>query len=262
MSPRKNTLALIIATFAITLIALARPADAAEPPGGARAFLGSWEGSFNNGRPTWLIVENLTGENNVMVRYGVGKWGQARESEQRRQATIRDGVLRFELKNGAALTYRLRQDKNLEAHWARGAWQNDFLLTRAVGAPRKTASLDTCDDPLPNVIVIPPDANVPPHLARFSGIWRGRWNGIRCSRLAVDLVEATGDVRYVLSMAETRNREGDYRAGYGKIEDGKLEFGDQVKFSFSFDDGGILRGELQGTGRADIVLEKAVPKAR
>lgn len=253
-------LAFLSILTAFLFLGLGKPAQPADTFVRPEAFAGSWEGTLRNGRPSWLIVEKITGDGGATVVYGLAKWGRFRAVDQRQFGAIQNGVLEFTLNNGAELTYRMLPDHSLEVLWLRDGRTGQWLMTKAAGAPKKVASLDDCTDPLPNVIVIPPDSSVPQTYAKFSGIWRGRWNGNRCSSLAVDLVEASGKVRYVYSWSKRRNRKGGYRSGYGRIVDGKLKFGENVKYTFWLATDGAMRGEAQAGRLAKIKMEKIDPR--
>lgn len=93
--------------------------------------------------------------------------------------------------------------------------------TTTTGGPDRA---ENCSNPLPDYTVSEPDADVPDHLASYSGVWVGRWDGKLCHTLVVENVTAeTADVIYSYGVSVEWNiRRGNYRRHKAEFDGGEL----------------------------------------
>tara|TARA_R110000772_G_scaffold132347_2_gene240914 strand:+ start:611 stop:1078 length:468 start_codon:yes stop_codon:yes gene_type:complete len=119
----------------------------------------------------------------------------------------------------------------------------------------KMASLDCSTAPLPEFTIVQPASDVPKELARFSGLWKGKWDGILCSRLVITSIEADGTANGIYAWAPGRNFNAGYDPFEVKISDNNLKFGTNAKFSFSFEDNQkeVLHGRRVTNNYTNIV---------
>ena len=100
-------------------------------------------------------------------------------------------------------------------------------------------------------ITIPGD-EVPAELARFSGVWSGKWGGNLDGRLAVLTVSPTGSVEAVYAFGELRDRFGAGQTEVtGQIADGVLTletFGNGAVVTYQFDSAAALAGRYSRDG--------------
>ena len=75
--------------------------------------------------------------------------------------------------------------------------------------------------------IVAPSADVPEEYAQFSGIWKdGKWDGILCHQLAVEMIDAKGNAKLVYSWGTAlrwRINQPGYQRLRGEIADGKLK---------------------------------------
>ena len=122
--------------------------------------------------------------------------------------------------------------------------------------------VDQCEDPLQRMFVNTPGADVPKAMARFSGIWEGKWGGVLCSSLAVTSVDKGGMVKVVYSWGSGKNFGAGMWPYNGVIIDGKLRFGERSRsvFVFYVNDEGDLEGTRESEGlKAFVRMRKCPP---
>ncbi|MCF8467794.1 MAG: hypothetical protein K9G33_10370 [Sneathiella sp.] len=124
-------------------------------------------------------------------------------------------------------------------------------------SPEKMASLDCTSAPLPEFEIMPPPANTPEDIARFSGEWKGKWGGSLCSRLAIVEVSPDGTATGYYAWGKTNNFDAGFSEIESKIADGELKFGSRRKFTFNFENGSndVLSGKAVAadTGSVDRI---------
>lgn len=115
--------------------------------------------------------------------------------------------------------------------------------------------------PLPDSAhITQPAPDVPAALAAFSGTWRGYWGGDLESLLVVERISRTGDAAGIYAWGADPG--GEFKEGnmtfQGRIANGVLTFGTQVRFDFTMKKDGSLAGRriIDGTPDDDVVMTK------
>ena len=124
-------------------------------------------------------------------------------------------------------------------------------LAAAAAREVEVASLEEpCEDPLQRMFVDVPDADVPKAMARFSGIWEGKWGGVLCSSLAITSIDRGGMVKVVYSWGSGKKVGSGMWPYRGVISDGKLRFGERSRsiFVFHINQEGDLKGIRETEG--------------
>ncbi|MFO0995870.1 MAG: hypothetical protein U1F33_04235 [Alphaproteobacteria bacterium] len=108
--------------------------------------------------------------------------------------------------------------------------------------------------PLPDgTQAIAPGPDVPVSLAAFSGAWHGYWGGELDSLLVVERISPTGEATGVYAWGADPG--GEFRNGnmtfQGTIANGKLSFGNRVRFDFAMQGDGTLLCERTIDGKPD-----------
>lgn len=121
-----------------------------------------------------------------------------------------------------------------------------ILLLCGIISPSHGIAQEKCPGTLPkDVLIIPPDTDVPPKFAVFSGIWQGDWSPRQCVSLAVELVESDGFVRYIYGWGKTQWKPPGYSTGSSKIVDGTFYLDSSIAIIFTINEDGTLSGEYR-----------------
>lgn len=107
--------------------------------------------------------------------------------------------------------------------------------------------------PLPDdLTIIPPNADVAPELAAFSGLWAGAWGGSLAGKLAVTEVNADGSVTAIYAWGNNPGRfEGGWAELTGQISGNRLTltaFNSGAQASYQMSDEGVLNGTYNSDG--------------
>jgi hypothetical protein len=115
--------------------------------------------------------------------------------------------------------------------------------------------------PLPHDLkIIPPAKNLPPNILALSGHWTGRWGRVLPSQLIIEKIEIDHAI-VVYSWGE--HVSGKFKEGWNREHvnistDGMIEFGEDVKFTFTLDKtGNRLLGTRKGLqGISETIMTK------
>ena len=140
-----------------------------------------------------------------------------------------------------------------------------LLLVAALFVAKPTEAvedLSSCDDLPPMGVVTAPQSDVSQDFARFSGEWRGKWGGSRCSNLVVRYIDNNGRVELTYSIASWRSFPEFSRSYVGQIKDGELTFGNRrVQFSFWFSREQLRGQYVRGEQNATVTMQKKEKEA-
>ncbi len=198
-------------------------------PKNLAGFSGTWYGVWDDDHPTTLIVEKIEPPEAIAIySRGTCTRKECKGWWRRYEWKIEPGRLEVDIQeSGEKIIYFLSDDgEKLEGEYRRpsasGSQINYVTMQRQLPSPPVTTLATATPTPIPaNVKINPPNPEIPPNIAVFSGIWQGVWDNGRATTLVVEKI-APPEAIAIYSWGPWKKQEGGWRRYIGMIDPGRL----------------------------------------